>query len=355
MTDTPIAVTIGFPVYNVERYVEEALLSALEQDFQYPYEILVVDDCGTDGSMDIVRRLASTHKRGYSVRIISHKSNLGLGHGRNTIINNTKGRFLFFLDSDDVMAPDALSVMYARAIETGADLTIGSIICTHNNDSAGVYRAYRDITSFREHAGIYLLTSKGINIHGEMWGKLWSSDFLRRSGITCIHRIFEDAVPDFVSGVESSSIDLLSATVYYYRYERASSILTDAFKKKKDDLVFTMASIINSIQALVVNKYRDVPGIYDLYLKRVHNCYRAMLNSKATMEQLSFFNARIRGCFSIIPSVWSLKTWRCRLLYLICRKRDSVEQYSKYDKTATIIAKILSSLKKLLHNSIKTG
>lgn len=59
--DYQYQVTVGIPVFNVEKYVEKALISALEQDFVLPYEILVVDDCGTDSSMDIVRHIVKTH------------------------------------------------------------------------------------------------------------------------------------------------------------------------------------------------------------------------------------------------------------------------------------------------------
>ena len=104
-------ITIGVPVFNVERYVEKAILSALNQDFNLPYEVLIVDDCGSDRSMDIVHRIAKTHPHGDRIRIIAHENNMGLGEVRNTIIHNSAGRFLFYLDSDDYMEERALSLL----------------------------------------------------------------------------------------------------------------------------------------------------------------------------------------------------------------------------------------------------
>ena len=62
-------ITLAMPVYNVEKYVERALLSALNQDYDN-LDIVVVDDKGKDSSMDIVRRVVATHQRGNDVRII---------------------------------------------------------------------------------------------------------------------------------------------------------------------------------------------------------------------------------------------------------------------------------------------
>ena len=64
-------VTLAMPVYNVEKYVERALLSALNQTFD-SIEFLIVDDKGTDRSIEIVSEIVSTHPRGKDVRIIEH-------------------------------------------------------------------------------------------------------------------------------------------------------------------------------------------------------------------------------------------------------------------------------------------
>lgn len=93
----PPIITIGIPVYNAEQYIEKAILSALNQSFSLPYEILVVDDGGTDDSMCIVRRLITQNSNGERIRIVEHNQNLGLGCARTTIIGNSYGKYLFFL------------------------------------------------------------------------------------------------------------------------------------------------------------------------------------------------------------------------------------------------------------------
>ena len=93
-------VTIGIPVYNVEKFIRLTMDSALAQTFDN-IEFLVLDDCGTDGSMDIVREYQRTQPRGRDIRIVCQPQNGGLGRARNRIIEEARGRYLYHLDADD--------------------------------------------------------------------------------------------------------------------------------------------------------------------------------------------------------------------------------------------------------------
>ena len=118
-------ITLSMPVYNVEKYVERALLSALNQTYEN-IEFIIADDRGTDTSMDIVRRIVSSHPRGKQVRIIEHERNIGLGAGRNTAIEHATGKYLFFMDSDDELSPDCIDRLYAKMQEENVDFVEGS-------------------------------------------------------------------------------------------------------------------------------------------------------------------------------------------------------------------------------------
>lgn len=118
-------ITIGFPVYNVERYVHRSLKSVLDQTFN-DYEVIVVDDCGTDKSMDVIQELISNHPNGKKVRIIKHEQNAGLAEARNTAIKNANSKYIFFLDSDDYISNDALSILYETAEQYQTDVVYGS-------------------------------------------------------------------------------------------------------------------------------------------------------------------------------------------------------------------------------------
>ena len=119
-------VTIGIPMFNVEDYIERTMASALSQTFQN-LEFLLVDDGSNDRTLDVVYKIKGNHPRGKDINIISHPKNLGPSISRNHIIDEAQGDFLFFLDSDDVIREDTISIMMAQVHESDTDIVFGSM------------------------------------------------------------------------------------------------------------------------------------------------------------------------------------------------------------------------------------
>ena len=92
-------ISIVMPLYNSSIYVAEAIKSVLEQSF-VDWELIVVDDCSTDNSFELVAELAKNDKR---IHLFSLEKNGGTAVARNAGISNANGRYLVFLDSDDLL------------------------------------------------------------------------------------------------------------------------------------------------------------------------------------------------------------------------------------------------------------
>ena len=120
-------VTLSMPVYNVARFVEKSLLSALNQTYKN-IEFLIIDDKSTDESMNIVRQVINSHPRKSEVRVIDHIVNKGLGDTRNTSIKEATGDYIYFMDSDDVITPDCIERLVAYMNETPVDFIASSRI-----------------------------------------------------------------------------------------------------------------------------------------------------------------------------------------------------------------------------------
>ena len=118
-------VTIGIPFYRSVDTIGQTLESALSQTYE-SIEFLLVDDAGEDGSLAIAQCLKQHHFRGKDVRIISHKHNLGVAASRNEIIDEAKGEFLYFLDSDDVIEVNTISLLMNQARKHDAEMVFGS-------------------------------------------------------------------------------------------------------------------------------------------------------------------------------------------------------------------------------------
>lgn len=97
-------VSIIMPSYNCGRFVEETIHSVLAQTYQN-WEILFVDDCSTDNTISLVSAMQEKDSR---IRLFRNKDNMGAAESRNLALREARGRWITFLDSDDLWAPTKL-------------------------------------------------------------------------------------------------------------------------------------------------------------------------------------------------------------------------------------------------------
>ncbi len=122
--DNNIDLSVVIPVYNYVNIIEENIKSILNQKTKYRYEIILVDDGSTDGASEICDRFASE----YSNIVVIHKENAGIGAARNTGINNANGKYLMFVDCDDIVHDDIVEVLMNGAYSDDYDM----VMCGHN-------------------------------------------------------------------------------------------------------------------------------------------------------------------------------------------------------------------------------
>lgn len=94
--------SVIIPLYNKEKFVENAVNSILQQTFS-DFEIIIVEDCSTDKSLEVISKIQSD-----KIKILRHDKNKGLSVSRNTGIKNSKANYITFLDADDVWKPNYL-------------------------------------------------------------------------------------------------------------------------------------------------------------------------------------------------------------------------------------------------------
>ena len=127
-------VSIIIPVYNVEPYIEECLLSVAKQTVSSQIECIIVDDCGTDNSICIAQQFIDTYNGEATFRIIHRGANGGLSAARNSGIREAKGEYIYFLDSDDYIIPACIETLLRMADKyEGVDL-LPALYIRENND-----------------------------------------------------------------------------------------------------------------------------------------------------------------------------------------------------------------------------
>lgn len=256
MNQTNIAlplVTIGIPIYNVELFIKKCLLSVFNQTYQN-IEILTIDDCGNDKSMDIVYDLMKHHQRGSQIRVIKHDINKGLGEARNTAIDNATGKYLYFLDSDDFIEPETIEIMVKEAEKHHTDAVLAS---NQTVDYPGgeirpsfIYSQYQVIDGDDAFANLVCANLRW-NITITSWNILFSIDFLRENHLRFSIRTCEDSLflSDYYSCVKKAV--LLPNITYNYvlregslmGYNRTGSIPAWEIKERfKGDAFMTERS-----------------------------------------------------------------------------------------------------------------
>jgi CDP-glycerol glycerophosphotransferase len=200
------------PAFDIEDYLDDCLASVSNSTFS-DCEVIVVDDGSTDATAATAQGWASRDRR---FQVI-HQENHGLGHARNTGLRASRGRYLAFLDGDDLVPPDAYAAMVGSLGSTGSEIAAGAVLRMRRN---GKLRR----TSM--HRGIYTETRLATNAERHpalmrdivVTNKLWRRDAWFAKGRWFPEGVFYEDIAIAVLGVaEASSIDVLSTPVYIWR------------------------------------------------------------------------------------------------------------------------------------------
>jgi glycosyltransferase involved in cell wall biosynthesis len=112
-------------VFNVASYIEQGLHSMLQQDFAPGYEIILIDDASTDASMKVCRRFANKHPD--KIVLIESAENAGVSVARNRGLDHARGKYVMFVDPDDLLPTTALSDLFDAAEQYQADIVKGNL------------------------------------------------------------------------------------------------------------------------------------------------------------------------------------------------------------------------------------
>jgi glycosyltransferase involved in cell wall biosynthesis len=179
-------VSIIIPVYNVEPYMERCLLSALNQTYDN-IEIILVDDCGQDNSIEVAKRVVKGHRKGDKVRVLKHQHNRGLSAARNTGTYASTGEFIYYLDSDDEITPHCIATLVALAEKyPDVEMVQGNRRCVPKLKESKISRLRKIIT--HKNSPEYVNDNDWVNkqylsnfsnsIPVNAWNKLIKRDFI---------------------------------------------------------------------------------------------------------------------------------------------------------------------------------
>lgn len=238
-------ITIGMPVYGVEKYIRKSIVSVLDQRVNCSIEVLIVDDCGTDHSMDIIQECQATHPKGTIIRIIRQPKNMGCWAARNRILDEAKGKYLFFIDADDYLSPNALERLYKAAEVNQAEAVYGSIISVDESGNPVVFSIGDMILPDKiligeDQLANYANLKVRPTLYNFIWNVLIRTDFIKKNHLRFKDTRFADDIlfeTDMQPLIKRAV--LLSDETYYYvlrpgslsNYQKRSHIELEEIKQ----------------------------------------------------------------------------------------------------------------------------
>lgn len=242
-------ITVAIPCYNLQDRISICLESVIAQDYK-DIEILVIDDCSTDKSVEVIKSMIDLYPE-REFRLIVNETNLGLCEVRNIAIKEAGGEALYYLDGDDTIEQGTLSLFQRRMEETNAEVVTGAYRKKNTNGNTVSIKQYPEdtingdfalATYIRKHIINHSTCSVGVT------NRLYSLDFLRSHDICCSsdYRMYESSLFIFKVALHARHISYIHDITYNYFN------VSDSITHQKKDQAF-----IHNIQAMVQSVFDE--------------------------------------------------------------------------------------------------
>ena len=278
-----VKISIIIPVYNVEKYISQCLDSAINQSLK-DIEIIIVDDCGSDKSMDIAKEYAKNDSR---IKIIKNSQNQGPFTSRNNAVLAANGEYLVFLDSDDFLDLRACEIAY-NATKDGYYDIVRFNAYNYKNGNATIFDKILENDSFEslEKYSDYIYSNykrKGYP-RWNIWGWIFKRDIYLKAfeilDVKCRITMTEDALMSFVLWNLSNKFRHISDILYYYRNNPDSSTKTKnkvIIARNSKDRIFVIKKMKE-----IAKKHKFDRRITKAFIRHLWLCeiYDRMLHNK---------------------------------------------------------------------------
>ena len=295
-------VTIIVPVYNVSAYIERCWESLVKQTYK-EIEILFVDDCGTDDSVEKLQKLIDTHPNIYC-KILHHDHNRGLSAARNTGLMAATGDYVYFLDSDDDITEDCIERLVAPVVNDEIDIVVGNYRVVGGEAHSPLLLDSGLLDSSKEVLASYAAGKWYVMA----WNKLCRRDFLIdnnlffREGL-----IHEDVLWTFQVACKAQSLYVCNDVTYNYNVRGASIMTSMSIERDLRVYLDVFDAIVDFVRSeqreFGVEEYRIIEGkksgiIYSLLHNNEYDLYKMAYSRMKAQVYISPIKAWRKGVIS---------------------------------------------------------
>ena len=239
--DKNIDLSIIIPAYNVSEYIDECLQSVINQKTKYNYEIIVINDGSKDDTLDKIKKYNDNN----NLKIIDQK-NKGFSGARNVGINIAKGKYLMFVDSDDILCEGAIEELLDKGYKEDADIVQGSFY-----EFLGENKFYTTLENAKKIIGEL---NRPLGAPGFPWGKIYKA-YLFNNVRFPIDYWYEDTIVSYLLYRLCNIYVSIDKCVYGYRRNYNSITHTSKNSNKAIDTYWIIEEILS--------EYKDIGLPYD--------------------------------------------------------------------------------------------
>lgn len=211
-----IKISVILPIYNAEEHINKCIDSILKQEIK-AIEIIAVNDCSTDNSLEILKRYNKKHP---SIKIINHTKNMGAGAARNNALKKSRGKYITFIDSDDWFGDKYLDCLYSEAEKTNADIIFSNMMTVYENVEFK-NEEFQNLVNKYHNTNPSLTDLPQDWRSTAPWMKLFRKDFITKNKIKFMEGISlgaEDVPFTWIAYFSAKKISFCEAVYYHYNY-----------------------------------------------------------------------------------------------------------------------------------------
>ena len=270
-------VSVIIPIYNVEQYIEKCLKSIINQTHKN-LEILCINDCSTDNTLQIIKNIKDSR-----IKIYNNKKNSGPSYSRNKGIKTAKGEYIYFMDSDDWIDADYIESMIDKMEQTGSDIVINSNIMLETPNSS---LKYEHCKSPKIENKDYISPKDAIeNTLAVVWNKLVKREFIDKFKIKFSDKIIymEDTCFHYISLVNADKIAFFEGKSYHYTNNKNGISNSCKYKDinilnflnaiydyyKENNLLDKGVKIFTVVPSICIKDYK-IYNAYKKYFKKIN-------------------------------------------------------------------------------------
>lgn len=258
--------TVVLTAYNVEKYIARALECLSKQSYK-DFELIIVNDGSTDGSLKLIEEWENRFK---AVTVASQE-NSGVSAARNKGISLSKGKYIIFLDSDDLYEEDMLEDMLGLLQTNNCDIAACRYNILEENQSDSLSNNIdnhgEEICEILSEDQLreFLIHRK---IDGYVWNKMFRSDFLKQNNIKFIEgKIYEDTIMVFETLLRKPRYFYTDRKLYNY-IKRKGSITTLSDSRSVHNLYENAQIVLERLSSM--NLIENVKQEYDYFRKLIY-------------------------------------------------------------------------------------